>query len=111
MLQIENLSNDPHQQHTLIVADGEIGLELRYLATVQQWHAWVEWKGRRIGGVKLSGGSFHFRAFNLPFDIACQVTDATGLDPFRVDDFSGGRCLLYLVTRAEMAEIRGADVP
>ena len=34
-----------------------------------------------------------------------------GIDSFKQDDFSEGRCILYLIDDDEMAQIRGQRVP
>ncbi len=48
---------------------------------------------------------------NLPFDFIVEDQSNNGIDPFRIDDFSEGRCALYMLEAAEMGEIRGDTVP
>lgn len=63
-----------------------------------------------IYGVKMALGVTHIRHRNWPFDFAVIDTTGEGIDPFRVDDFTTGRCELYFVTPEEMITLRGADV-
>lgn len=111
MIRIENLSSDAHQRHTLLIDRGQVALVLRYLPAVQIWIMDVEYLGKAQRGVKLSASVLHIRSFNFPFDFTVVVTDNSGVDPFRLDDFSSGRCELYFVTPAEMVDLRGLEVP
>lgn len=111
MNQVENITADPFQRHTLLLEDREVTLELRYLPAVQIWIMNVEYNGRAQRGIKLSASVLHLRSFNFPFDFTVVITDNSGIDPFRLDDFADQRCELYFVTPAEMTQIRGAEVP
>jgi hypothetical protein len=109
--QITNITNEPHQIHTVLTDDGAVTLTLRFLPAVEIWILSVDYKGILANGVKLSAGVSHLRAFNYPFDVAIVLTDHSGIDPFKADDFSSGRCELYFAGRAEMFKIRGIEVP
>ncbi len=111
MLIIENITSDAHQKHTVITADGEITLSLRFLVAPQIWLMDVIYKGKAAYGLKISGSVFHVRGKNYPFDFYCVVNDDSGLDPFRIDDFESERCTLCLITKDEMRTVRGVAVP
>lgn len=108
---IANISDEPYQRHVLLFERGEAVMTIRHLPPVEMWKMRMEYNGDFIDGVKLSLGTLHFRHKNWPFDIAILTTDNSGIDPYRVDDFSTGRCEMYLVTPEEMIEVRGGDVP
>lgn len=111
MIQIENITADPHQRHTLLTDAGQVVIVLRFLPVVQIWVMDIEHEGRAQRGVKLSASVLHIRSFNFPFDFTVVLTDDTGIDPFRRDDFETGRCELYFVTPADMVDLRGLELP
>jgi len=75
------------------------------------WALSVSWRGQTYNGFMLSLGCLHIRSLNWPFDFIVSTTDASGLSPFRLGDFSEGRCGLYFVTAEEILGVRGAEVP
>lgn len=109
MHKIQNITDEPFQRHTLLMDDDEAILELRFLPAVEIWVMNVAYKGKERNGSKLSANSYHLRSYNFPFDFTVLVTDDSGLDPFRVDDFQTGRCELYYITPEEMKQIRGQE--
>ncbi len=110
-LQIENITAEADQTH-IIIADGiEVSLRLYFLSAVESWFMDCSYAGVSAAGIRLSAGAYHVLSYNLPFDFLVEITDRTGIDPFRADDFSSGRCLLWYVQRSEMLEIRGVEVP
>jgi hypothetical protein len=110
MRQVNNITSEPIQLHTLLVDDFEIEVQLRFLPEVQIWLMSVTLNSKVIHGIKLSGGVLHMRGYNFPFDFAVEVTDGSGLDPFRIDDFETERCQLFYVTVDEMTDVRGLEV-
>lgn len=108
MLLIENISNEAYQIHTIIFEENEIELVLRFYPTIQIWCYDVTYKENSVNGIKLTAGVLHMRSRNLPFDFIIETTE--GIDPFRIDDFSEGRCSLYMLTRADMETVRNAEV-
>ena len=108
-LLIEDITDESHQLHTIIFEESEISLTLRFYPTAQIWCFDAEYNSVSVEGIKLSAGVLHMRSRNFPFDFVVSTTE--GIDPFRVNDFSSGRCKLYLVTREEMETVRDAPVP
>ena len=110
MIQIENITNEPHQRHTILFEESEIVLNLRYLPIIKIWIIDIEYKDKNLYGFKLSSGVLHFRSQNLPFDFYIEDLTGNGLDPVRLDDFAENRCSLYMMEAADMETIRGASV-
>lgn len=110
MQEILNIDDNAYQKHFLIFEESEIILELRYLSPVQQWFISAEYGDKSIKNAKLSCGSIHMRAVNFPFDFFVIDNYGYGMDPFRLTDFSDGRCTLYLLDADEMQTIRGTSV-
>lgn len=110
MNEITNITADPSQRHIIPLEDSEIILDLRFFPQVQQWFINVEWKGSNTKGIKLSLGVLHLANSNYPFDFILTENAVTGIDCFKVDDFSGGRCQLFMLSPDEMEQFRGVPV-
>lgn len=110
-VQITGITEEPRQRHILLVRDEEIIVTLNFYQTSELWAMDVSWRGETFYGFMLSLGVLHIRALNWPFDFFVSTTDDSGLAPFRLGDFSEGRCELYFVTAEEMQELRGLEVP
>jgi hypothetical protein len=106
-----DINDDAYQKHTLLFGDSEIALELRFLPPVEQWMMNIDYKGKRALGLKLAVGVLHMASRNFPFDFAVRDTSRAGLDPYRLEDFSSGRCELYLLDDTDMQSLRGVSVP
>jgi hypothetical protein len=109
--EIINITDEPRQRHVLLVGDEEIVIILNFWQVSEFWTFDVSWRNERYNGFMLSLGCLHIQALNWPFDFFCATTDSSGLAPFRLGDFSEGRCELYFVTAEEMQERRGLEVP
>ncbi len=114
---VENITSDYNQNFSLEFSRGLVEVNLIYCQVVQMWKMNVNYTRsdnlkveRPINGVKLSLSTLHFRHRNWPFDFAVVDNSGFGVDPYSSDDFSTGRCELYLITPTEMIEIRGSDV-
>jgi hypothetical protein len=110
-IQVQNITDEPHQRHVILIDDAEVTVVLRFYPTVQIWCVDVDAAGRTASGFKLSLGVLHMVSQNFPFDFVVQDTSGTGLDPFKLDDFSTGRCALYMLDAADMEAVRDAPVP
>lgn len=108
MHKIEDVTDEPHQRHILIMEDAsEAVIEIRFLPAVQMWTLSASYNGRSQSGLKLSAAAYHLISYGFPFDITVSLTDDSGISPFRVDDFSTGRAELYFITPVELAMVRG----
>ena len=110
-VKIQNITDETHQRHTIIFDGSEIIVALRFHPTVEMWVLDIEYKSQLANGHKLSVGVLHMRSRNFPFDFVVIDAEDVGLDPFRRDDFSTGRCALYLLDAADMEAVRDAPVP
>jgi hypothetical protein len=111
MRQIENITTDPIQDHTIFFDESEITLTLRFYPRTQIWCFDVEFGEWAVYGIKCSVGVLHIRSQNKPFDFFVTDESGSGIDPFQLSDFSTGRCNLYMLESDDMVEIRGDEVP
>lgn len=107
--EIQDITDEAIQKHTILFNEVEIILTLRFLSTISQWIFNVQFGDKSANGIKLSSGVLHIVSRNFPFDFF--VVEQDGVDPFRVDDFSEGRCILLLLDDDDMVVIRDAKVP
>lgn len=108
---IENITDEAHQRHRILFAESEIVLTLRFHSIVQMWTFDAEYKDWSIHGQRIVVDSLHILGQNKPFDFAVIDRSGAGVDPFKLDDFSSGRCELYILDADDMREIRGVPVP
>jgi hypothetical protein len=109
-VRIQNLTDDAHQRHIVILNEQEVEVSLRFLSVVEGWFLDVTYAGRSAYGFKLALNTLHMQSQNFPFDFIVEDLSGRGVDPFRIDDFSENRCALYMLQADDMAEIRGQDV-
>lgn len=108
MNQVINITNDAHQVHTLLTENGNITLTLRFYPMVEAWIMDVAYGTKSVYGVKISLSVLHLEKFNFPFDFT--VIGTAGIDPYNINDFSDGRCTLWVINATEMEEYRGIAV-
>lgn len=102
MNSIDNLVKSSNQQTTVLLPGGETAdVGMLFHEATERWVMNISYGDRLILGV---GVAFHANLLRqwkntLPFGIACITQDQT--DPFRVDDFSSGRAVLYLLTSSD----------
>jgi hypothetical protein len=111
MRQIQNITSEPIQRHTIIFEESEIILTLRYYPGTQVWLFDAEYLGRAVYGLKLSVGVLHMLSQNQRFDFIVTDGSGEGFDPFQRTDFTSGRCQLFILEPADMVQIRGGQVP
>lgn len=99
---IQNITDDPYQSHIIKLEDSEIELKLRFMPKVASWFADFD----SIKGVRLSVGVRFLKAHSKDYDFICRDMSDNGIDPFRVDDFSSGRCELYLLEPDDVETLR-----
>jgi len=110
MRKIIDITSDASQEHTVTLEDNELVLSLRFLSVVACWFMDVDYKGKKITGVKVSNSTLHMDAKGYPFDFYCVDNSGFKLDPYKLDDFESARCSLYILDPADMEEIRGVAV-
>lgn len=107
--QIINITDEPSQRHVLLVNDEEIIITLNFYQGPQFWSFDVSWRNERYNGFMMSLGCLHIQALNWPFDFFVSTTDSSGLAPFRLGDFSEGRCEFYIVLQEEIEAPRSSQ--
>jgi hypothetical protein len=110
MRKITNITADPSQRHILLIEDEEIIFNLRFYPTIEMWAFNIEYKGLKVSGSKISLGVLHISNSNFPFDFAAIDKSGNGIDPFKLDDFHGGRCSLFILDQDDMENFRGVPV-
>lgn len=110
MRRITNITDEPIQRHTIIFEESEITLTLRFFPRHEFWAIDIEYSNYQVFGIKLSIGVLHITSGNMPFDFVVVDASNNGIDPFRRNDFSDGRCNLYMFEREDMIEIRQGEV-
>lgn len=111
MLQLD-VTNDPFQEFLIDIEDFTLRFELKYLSMIESWQMSIfRDEIKIISNRKLSLGNFNLSTDNQPYNIAITDNLNTGIDPFKLDDFSSDRVSLFLVERSENIDIKGYDVP
>lgn len=110
-MKIIEVSKEPHQSQTVVLDNLDITITVRFLPIVFMWMLKVDIDGENVvDGIALSCGSVIMEQNNKPFGFMVDDKSTLGIDPFRLEDFSDGRCVLYMLERAEMLEVRKYDV-
>lgn len=107
---VENITDEPIQKHTLLYNDIETVIVMRFSSQTSAWLISAETGDKSASSVKLSVGVLHMISRNMPCDFTVIDTTGNDIDPFRIDDFSTGRCVLVLYDDEDMADIRGQEV-
>ena len=103
--QIENITDEPYQQHTVLIEEEEAVLTLRFLPRVQAWSMDIEHPDWNMYGIRLSVGARMTQSAGRDFDFVCRDKSENRIDPFRVDDFATDRCRLYLLEPDDVLNI------
>ena len=110
MRRLQNITEEPIQRHTILFEKSEITFILRFYPRTQIWMFDAEFGDKKVYGLKLSVGVLHMLSQNQPFDFVCVDLSGNGIDPFQRQDFSSGRCEIYMLESSDMERIRGAAV-
>lgn len=111
MNQIDTISDDANQLLQVVLDDGtSVQLTLQYLAAIERWSISVEVDSLTftVDGIVLCTFPNILRMWRdiLPFGLACTSID--GIDPIFIDDFSTGRCSLFVLDVADVAAVEVA---
>lgn len=112
MLFINKITADPQQQINLTGIPGStIVMTLRFMPRIQQWIAGFVLGTQNVQGLTVTTSPNMLRQFRnvLPFGIACLT--ASGLDPFKIDDFSTQAANLYLLNASDVIAIEAGYFP
>jgi len=109
-IKLINITNEPIQRHTILSDDNQIVFTLRFYPKQQMWCGKIELDGEFVKGFKLSTGVLHILNSLFPLDFYVTDNSLNGLDPFKRDDFSSGRCSIYMLQEDDLTQIRGGIV-
>lgn len=105
------ITSEAKQSFIIPFEDNEIEVELEFLSTKGFWIISIRYQGKElINGLRLNSSIPLLDTFNLPFDFYIKDVNNLGLDPFDIDNFSDGFYTFNLLTRDELAELRGFEV-
>lgn len=96
-VQIDKITAYHDQQHTITKAGGNVDLRLKFHETIEQWTMDVSRNGKSVYGVKLAVGVKHIASQNMGIDFLVYDSAKIGQDPFKIDDFESGRCVLVMI--------------
>ncbi|WP_334472435.1 phage baseplate plug family protein [Arsenophonus sp. PmNCSU2021_1] len=102
--QIENLSSDPVQTHTLLTDIDDIELTLTFHPSISAWNMDITYRNIAINGVAVSLNVPLLHDSRLPFTIVAVARDNRDIEPSLLDDFASGRVVLYLLVGEEEKE-------
>jgi hypothetical protein len=107
MLLIQNLTDDPLQDMTLVLPDGtQLFMEIYFRQYQQGWFINEITYGSTfsVAGLRISNNSNILRQWknSIPFGLACYST--ANREPSLIQDFSSGNSKLYVLTAAEVAQ-------
>lgn len=106
MLQIQQLTTDTPQQHTLVLPDGsQFSMQLVFVPMQYSWFIKNLTYGDFIlGCVRISNSGNILRQFKnqIPFGLACFSTESR--EPSLQEDFSSGNSNLFILSVAEVKQ-------
>lgn len=108
MQQLKGFTQSPFQTAKLpLEINEEAIIRLKFSPTQYSWYFDIEYGDIISNGNKLVLGSNILRAFKniIPFGLALKSLD--GVDPFKLDDFTGDnpRVKIYLLNEQEVLEV------
>jgi hypothetical protein len=104
------IGTEPKQKITIAYEDTTIILTVKFRPTIQSWTVDIVFRGEEIAnGKRLVCGLELLKQLNKPFDFVLVDNSNTGIDPFKLDDFTS-RISMYLFERDDLVDIRGYDV-
>lgn len=106
MLLIKQITADPLQTQTIILADGSSFIFTLYFRSLQ--FGWfienIVYKNFILNGLRITNSPNMFHQFRnqIPFGIACFST--ANREPSQLQDFSSGVSKLYLLNEVEIIQ-------
>lgn len=107
MIKLSGLIATPVQTFFTRLPTGQrINFELRYLQRVQEFYLSIYFEDRVYRNIKMTSVPNILEQLSniLPFGVYCDTID--GIDPFLLNDFSTGRCTLYIIEKSELLIIK-----
>ncbi len=105
MYAVNQITNDPFQQQTLVLPDGtSLQLQIYFMPLQYGWFITSLTYGTfTLNGLRITNSPNMLHQFRnqLPFGLACFSTN--NREPSQQTDFSSGASQLYILTAAEVA--------
>lgn len=109
MYLIRQVTKDPKQKQTLILADGSsVALTIVYRPLQYGWFVdELAYGSFTLKGVRITNSPNMLHQFRnqIPFGFSC--VSAAGREPMLIDDFYAGASKLYVLTADEVEEYAG----
>lgn len=106
MLEIQAITSDPYQQHTIVLDDGTlVGFTLRFVPLQETWvFDNITYGDFILNGLRCCNApNLLYQWHNiLPFGIGCF--SAANREPSLQEDFQSKNSKLYILTQAEIRE-------
>ena len=113
MRQITSISDDSKQAMSIVLDNGEkIAFSLEYISNQRGWFMSFVYGDRlTVKGHRIVTSPNMLRAFkeSVPFGISCVTNDKQ--EPINLDDFSTGRCTLYLLNSDDVEDVENNIIP
>jgi hypothetical protein len=98
MFQLTTLTIQPNQLITTPLSDGSTAqLQFIYRPAIQRWSVDIAYGTFSAKGLILSTHPNLLRIWRNVIPFGLQVVTVDGTDPFRLDDFSTGRVVIYIL--------------
>ena len=106
MFKVNQITNDPLQNQTLILSDGTtLVMDLYFQPQQQGWFInSLEYGSFLVKGLRVvnSFNLLHQFKNKIPFGLAC-LSDKD-LEPMQINDFSSGNSILYILSTEEVRQ-------
>jgi hypothetical protein len=106
---LNNISDNPSQEFTLVGENGEqIPFLLYYMPSQQSWFFNISYNGITANGVKVAVNPnvLRFAKNYFPFGLAVWSNDTSAAnEPYYLTDFANDRIRLYLLNQTDVKDV------
>lgn len=107
MKYLSNITNQPQQSFTLLSGDYSFEVTLRFSQASASWFMNISGYGKSYNGIRMTCGVPLLSNTNMPIEMLIVDNSENDVDPFKIDDFSNGRCSILFLTPEEVSRLRG----
>lgn len=109
MNQIDTISDDANQLLQVVLDDGtSVQLTLVFLPAIERWSISLLAPTLEVDGMILCAFPNVLRPWRAVIDYGIACTSIDGGDPVFIDDFSTGRCSLFVLNSSDVAAVEVA---
>lgn len=103
---INEITNEPRQNHKLILDDGTvIDLSLRYVSNQQGWFYSIVYGSFELNNRRIVTSPNMLRQFQKFLSFGFAVTTTDGGEPVFINDFQNGRAKFYLLNSDDVLSV------